>query len=203
MGRGAKKLLLFMVILLTASVLFLELRLKPVAASVASVQAKAFATDAINESVGEILEEMNITGDDLETVTALADGSLSSINTNTVLTNKLKNLITLRSQEAISNIRSKRVDVPLGTILGGELLNGTGPCIPVYISMTGNVSSDFECSFESGGINQTVHKLSVNITAEINIIMPMNSCSEIVTTTVLVGETVIIGNTPGGMILKE
>ena len=203
MGRGAKKLLLFMVILLTASVLFLELRLKPVAASVASVQAKAFATDAINESVGEILEEMNITGDDLETVTALADGSLSSINTNTVLINKLKNLITLRSQEAISNIRSKRVDVPLGTILGGELLNGTGPCIPVYISMTGNVSSDFEGSFESGGINQTVHKLSVNITAEINIIMPMNSCSEIVTTTVLVGETVIIGNTPGGMILKE
>lgn len=132
-------------------------------------------------------------------MTVSADGAITSISTNTVITNRLKNLITVRTQEALSNIRSKRVDVPVGTIIGGELFNGVGPCLPVYISMSGTVSSDFEEEFESGGINQTVHKLSVRISAEINIIMPMTSCTENVETTVMVGETVIVGDTPNGI----
>lgn len=180
-------------------IIFLEVRLKPVVRAVASIQAQSFATLTINETVTDILDEMQISDEELETVTVSADGAITSISTNTVITNRLKNLITVRTQEALSNIRSKRVDVPVGTIIGGELFNGVGPCLPVYISMSGTVSSDFEEEFESGGINQTVHKLSVRISAEINIIMPMTSCTENVETTVMVGETVIVGDTPNGI----
>ena len=188
----------FFLLMGMAAVIFLilEFRLKPVIAQVGSVQARVMAVETINSAVCDILEEMNIDGESLETVSTSADGSLNAINTNTVMTNKLKNMITLRCQEALSSIRSRRLEIPLGTISGFDLLNGTGPSVPVYLSMTGTVSSDFAGEFESAGINQTVHKLTVNITAEINVIMPMNSFSETVTTSVLVGETVIIGNTP-------
>ncbi len=188
------------VILLT--VIFLEIRLKPVIRSVASIQAKSFAVLTINETVTDILEEMNLSGEELETVTTSSDGTVASISTNTATANKLKNLITVRTQNALSNIQSKRIDVPLGTIIGGELFNGIGPAIPVYISMSGTINSDFEEKFESGGINQTVHKLSVKISAEINIIMPMNSCTERAETAMLVGETVIVGKTPDGILLN-
>ncbi len=199
----AAKVIFIMLIVLIITVIFLEIRLKPVIRSVASIQAQSFATLTINETVTDILDEMNISGEELETVTASSDGTIASISTNTVVTNRLKNLITTRTQEALSNIQSKRIDVPIGTILGGELFNGVGPAIPVYISMSGTVNSDFEEEFESGGINQTVHKLSVKISAEINIIMPMTSCTERVETTVLVGETVIVGETPDGLLMHE
>lgn len=202
-GNKAAKIIFIILIIMVVTVIFLEIRLKPVIRAVASVQAQSFATLTINETVTDILDEMNIDGEELESVTVSTDGTITSISTNTVVTNRLKNLITTRTQEALSNIQSKRIDVPIGTIIGGELFNGVGPEIPVYISMSGTVNSDFEEEFESGGINQTVHKLSVKISAEINIIMPMNSCTERVETTVLVGETVIVGETPNGLLMHE
>ena len=74
-----------------------------------------------------------------------------------------------------------------------------GPAIPVYISLSGNVDSDFEEEFESGGINQTVHKLSLRINVQLSVLTPSGTLSENVTTSVLIGETVIIGFTPQGM----
>ncbi len=205
-GRRMRKklriIIIFIIIIIIGAMLFLEMRMKPVIRSVAALQAKSYATEVINETVANILEELELTPESLEIVTSAEDGTLTSISTNTVMTNKLKNLITVRTQDELSNIRNRRADVPLGTIIGGELFNGLGPAIPVHISISGNISSDFEEEFESGGINQTVHKLSVRIIADLTIIMPMNTSTERVETTVLIGETVIIGNSPGGMIWK-
>lgn len=201
--RVMGRFIFVLILLVIGIIIFLEVRLKPVIRSVSSIQAKTFATLCINETAVKVLEEMQLSPEDLETITQSSDGTLSSISTNTVTVNKLKNQMTIRTQEALSDIRSKRVDIPLGTLLCGELFNGIGPGIPVHISMSGTVSTDFEEAFESGGINQTVHKLSVRIAAEITIIMPMTSCHENVETTVLVGETVIVGSTPGGMMIHH
>lgn len=180
----------------------MEWRIKPIACSIAAVQAKSCANTIICETVISVLEETGITGEQLETVTSSEDGRLTSINSDTVTANKLKNLITLRTQEALENMNSKTADIPLGTIIGGELLRGTGPSFPVRIALSGSVESDFDSSFESGGINQTVHRLSVTVSADINIIMPFVSQTEKVTTSVLIGETVIIGETPEGMLVR-
>ena len=195
-----RKIIAVLLAVIIVSVIFLEVKLKPVIAAASLVQAKSFAVTAINETTVNILDEMNITNEELENVTVSEDGTVRAISSNTVTTNKLKNKITLKAQEALSNIQNERIDIPIGTVIGGELLTGKGPCIPVYISISGTVSSDFEESFESGGINQTVHKLSVRISADINIITAMTSASETVTTSVLIGETVIIGDTHDGMI---
>ena len=61
----------------------------------------------------------------------------------------------------------------------------------------------FEESFESGGINQTVHKLSLRINVQLSVLTPSGSIDENATTSVLIGETVIIGNTPQGIISTD
>ena len=133
----------------------------------------------------------------------MQNGRITAVCSDTIVTNKLKNDITLRIQENISGIRSRRTDIPLGTITGYELFNGLGPSIPLFISLSGNVRSDFESTFESGGLNQTVHKLSVKISAEITVLMPLGSYSTNVDTSVLIGETVIVGETPSGMVINN
>ena len=81
-------------------------------------------------------------------------------------------------------------------IIGGEIIGPAGPDIPVFITLSGTADSDFEESFESAGINQTVHKLSLRITADIRILTPSGTVSESVSTSVLIAETVIIGSVP-------
>ncbi|MBQ1660736.1 MAG: sporulation protein YunB [Clostridia bacterium] len=188
---------------ISAIFIFLEYRLKPVAESISEMQAKALATEIINQSVADIIDENNITCEQLETLSFSPDNRITAVSSDTIVTNKLKNAVTLRIQDNISGIRNRRVDIPLGTIIGGELFNGQGPSIPLFISLSGNVESDFESTFESGGINQTVHKLSVNIKAEITVLMPLGSYSTNVDTSVLVGETVIVGDVPSGMIWRN
>lgn len=199
----AKKFIFLLTALIISAIMFLELRICPIVRQTAGIQSKALAVLAINQTVNDIIEEMNITCEELETVSADENGRVTSISTNTVNTNKLKNIITVRVQEQIGNIKNREIDIPLGTIIGGEIFSGQGVEIPVYISMTGNVESDFESEFESGGINQTVHKLSVRISADITVIIPFSTVNETVCTTVLIGETLIVGTTPSGMIVRD
>lgn len=202
-SRKSKKRVFVLILVFVVVFVFFEMRLRPVVRGAASIQAQSLATTLINQTVPDVLEEMNITSADLETITHSDNGIISSINVNTVTVNKLKNIISLRVQENISQIQNRRIYIALGTILGSELFNGCGPSIPLNISLSGNVKSDFESTFESGGVNQTVHKLSVKISADINIIMPVGTFSTAVETSVLVGETVIVGSVPTGMLLSR
>ena len=200
-GRKHKRLIIILSVL-AAVIVFFEVRLKPITEAVAEIQAQALATEIINRSVLEILDESGIGSDDLETVSYSPDGRVAAVSADTVMTNRLKNAVTLRIQENISGITNHRVNIPLGTIIGGEIISGTGPSVPLFISLTGNVSSDFDSSFEQGGLNQTVHRLSLKVSAEINILMPLSSVSTTVETSVLIGETVIVGNVPSGALLR-
>ena len=202
-SRKSKKRIFVLILVFVLLFVFFEIRLRPVVRGAACIQAQSLATTLINQTVPDVLEEMNVTTADLETITQNTDGIISAINVNTVTVNKLKNIISLRVQEDISQIQNRRIYIALGTILGSELFNGCGPSVPLNISLSGNVKSDFESTFESGGVNQTVHKLSVKISADINIIMPMGTFSTNVETSVLVGETVIVGSVPTGMLLSR
>ena len=197
------KALIITISIITSFIFILEVRLKPIVESVSEIQAKSLVTQIINSSVEEILLETGITCEDLESVSCSEDKKVTAISSDVIMTNKLKNAVLLRIQENISNICSRRVDVPLGTIIGGELLNGQGPCVPVYVSLSGNVTGDFDSTFESGGLNQTVHKLSMNISVDVNILMPVGSSSANVTGSVLIGETVIVGEVPSGMFFSD
>ena len=56
--------------------------------------------------------------------------------------------------------------------------------------------ADIESSFKSGGINQTVHSVSMRVKTTVNIILPCGLTSVSLETAVPVTETVIVGNVP-------
>lgn len=198
MQKKHKKLLIFMVLITVLVILFVEIRLRPVTRSVAERQSCVIATEAIDNAVIDVLDEMNLQCDDLENIIQDEDGTISAVHTNTLTVNKLKSKINQAIQNTIGHLENCYIEIPIGTILGLELLGGRGPRIPLYLSNAGSIKADFESTFESGGINQTLHKLNIVITAEITVILPMSSFTSTVTTTVLVGETLIVGTVPSG-----
>ena len=50
-----------------------------------------------------------------------------------------------------------------------------GPDISVKMTQIGNISSSYESIFESAGINQTRHKIYLNVNMKMKVIVPFKS----------------------------
>lgn len=194
--RSFRRRLIFALAVLLVFTAVLELRVRPALSSIAVVQGKKLCTELINEAVSEAMEELELSYEKLSETTRAEDGSVLEITANMQNINKLKTEVSLRISEKLEDIKSRRIDVPLGTLMGLDLFYLKGPDVPLYISMSGSIETDFVSEFESGGINQTVHKLSLMITADMTVLLPPASENTSIATSVLVAETVIVGEVP-------
>jgi sporulation protein YunB len=77
-----------------------------------------------------------------------------------------------------------------------KLLAGIGPKIRITISSIGNVKTDLKSEFSSKGINQTLHRVYLQVDCEVNILTPFNNISKRITNQILIAENVIVGNIP-------
>lgn len=76
------------------------------------------------------------------------------------------------------------------------MLAGRGPGIPIKISTIGNVITDLRSEFTAQGINQTLHRVYLQVECEVSILTPYKSISEKITNQVLIAENVIVGKIP-------
>lgn len=83
-----------------------------------------------------------------------------------------------------------------GSFTGFKLLSGKGPGIKITISCAGDVQTDLISEFTEQGINQTLHRVYLQVKCNVNILTPFDNISEEITNQVLLMENVIIGNTP-------
>ena len=83
-----------------------------------------------------------------------------------------------------------------GSFTGMKLLAGIGPKIKITISSIGNVKTDLKSEFSSKGINQTLHRVYLQVDCEVNILTPFNNISKRITNQILIAENVIVGNIP-------
>ena len=60
----------------------------------------------------------------------------------------------------------------------------------------GTVNTDYKTEFVSSGINQTRHRIYIEIKSEMSVVAPFTKESVQVVTNVNVAETVLIGNVP-------
>lgn len=190
----APRFLVFLFGVLAAGI-FLEAQLVPAVESLTVNAARQAAVSAVNQSVIEKLNEDNITYEDLISLQRDANGKVQTITTNMAKTNQIKAEITQAVQK---NLQQEKIQtgVPLGTLLGSRLLHGRGPDIPLVVTLKGNVESDFKTGFESAGINQTRHQIYLELHTEIYSFIPGLHTATDITTSVLVAETVIVGEVP-------
>lgn len=76
------------------------------------------------------------------------------------------------------------------------MLAGRGPGIKITISSIGDVETELRSEFSSQGINQTLHRVYLQVKCEVNILTPFDNISREITNQVLLMENVIVGNIP-------
>ena len=60
----------------------------------------------------------------------------------------------------------------------------------------GTVETDLKSEFKEAGINQTLHRIYLEVKCNVNILTPYNTIKETIVNQVLLVEGVIIGNIP-------
>ncbi len=191
--RGRAILFIFVFLLL---ILLFDKQLRPVIQSITANEAKVRSISTINTAVMDELGKDSVTYSDLITVERGSDDNVLSITTNVVKMNELKTKIIDSVMKDLQMDTHSTVGVPVGTLIGGEILHGWGPSVPLRVTLSGNVSADFESSFESAGINQTKHQIYLDVHTSVYSFLPGFDTTTDVNTNVLVAETVIVGAVP-------
>ena len=83
-----------------------------------------------------------------------------------------------------------------GSFTGFRLLSGRGPGIKITISSIGNVKTDLKSEFSAKGINQTLHRVYLDVNCEVSILTPFDNISKKITNQILIAEHVIVGQIP-------
>lgn len=172
-----------------------ESNLKPTILAVAKAYAEQIAVraiqDAINEKVAKSVEYK-----DLIFIRTDNRGRVVLMQANTIKINSLAADTTLEIQKSLAKLEGKVIPIPVGQVLKSQLLAAYGPKIHVTLVPMGTVKVKVIDDFQQAGINQTRHRLFLNVTGKVKIIIPLVSDNVEVATQVPIAETIIVGEVP-------
>lgn len=203
MFRVRKGRRMFAVLMLVCGIIFivlsvlLSVTLTPTVVELALAAATDEITLAVNETVSEVMGDGSLDYSNLVTLERDGQGNITALVSNVATVNMLQARITNAVVEKFANSDITHVTIPLGNLIGGPVFSGRGPRIGVDILSITNVSTSFRNEFTSAGINQTRHRIIMDVLVTLEVMLGGNTGTDSVLTEINVAETVIVGNVPG------
>ncbi len=191
--------ILVVVIILVLIVLIpfgiVESNLKPTILAVAKAHAEQIAVQAIQNAINEKVAK-SVEYKDLIFIRTDNRGRVVLMQANTIKINSLAAETTLDIQKSLAKLEGKVIPIPIGQVLKSQLLAAYGPKIRVTLVPIGTVKVKVIDDFQQAGINQTRHRLFLNVTGKVKIIIPLVSEYVEVSSQVPIAETIIVGEVP-------
>lgn len=156
--------------------------------------AKSVATQISNEQATIVMSRYNY--DDLCNVSKDANGNISMISSNVITINEIISDVAIKIQEELNKKENSSFKIKLGSLTGTRILSGRGPDINIKLQVIGNLDTDLRSEFEEAGINQTLHRMYLQVECNVIILTPFKTTEERIVNQVLLAEAVIIGTTP-------
>ena len=182
-------------IIIAAVIVLSSLFLDEISTQIAVSDACDIVTAAVNDAVSKVIREGNYDSDYFISYEKDSDGKIKAISSNMANINLLSTEILNSVIESTDN-GVLHVSVPAGNLSGINLLLGKGPDITVDVIMLTSSKVDFRNEIESTGINQTKYQLYLEITMDIDVLIPWGTESATTVTEVLISDTVIVGDVP-------
>lgn len=183
-------------LLVFGSFFLLDYKVRPVVSTMSRYQAQLICTRAINEAVKGTLESEAYQAAELVSLHQDSTGQVTSLSTDAGTLSRIKADITLSAVETLRIHGAGDLSVPMGTLMNSQLLMGRGPAIPFKVVPTAAAEVDIKSEFLPAGINQTVHRLSLQISVAADAILPGSKTPVETATTFILAETVLLGDVP-------
>lgn len=167
----------------------------PVFVNTCDAEVRAIAINAVNNSASTVITE-DLTYEDLFEIQKNTQGEITLIHAKSPKINRLARELALLTQHNLESVEENEIGVALGTLTGITMFIGLGPQIKIKIVPIGVANCDFVSEFVSAGINQTLHKIYIDIVVTIMVALPIADITVDTKSEILICENLIIGKVP-------
>ena len=180
------------------AILFFSMRsrYRDVISDLAKTQVMNSTSDLTNDAIAKQIAEGNILYDRIVYFEKDLNGRITALKTNMSEVNRLKTDILNIINDEILALDTSDIGIPLGSLFLPELLSGKGPAIPVHILSIRNSDATFVSHFSQAGINQTLHRLNMEVSIDVAVLVLGETTSFTMSSQVVVAETIIVGDVP-------
>ena len=134
--------------------------------------------------------------DDILNIIKDENGNIKMVGTNIFTVNKIISDIPVYMQEEFEREENSTFKIPIGSFFGSKLFSGRGPKVNIKMQIVGDLDTDLRSEFTSAGINQTLHRIYLEIKCNVVILTPFETIEQKISNQVLLAEGVIVGEIP-------
>lgn len=171
-------------------------KMRPVILRYAESTAETLLLDASNKAILDILNEQNVSYNDIVSISREESGRVTSLETDIVKINSLKSLVSNRLSEIIAGKEYYDLYIPLGTFFSSVYTSGYGPKIHFKMQLTATARVNFSHEFKSAGINQVLHIVMVDMDISGSLVITGYNGVISVKNQAMAAQTIIVGTTP-------
>lgn len=195
---GINKPFVFFIILVVVIIgicsLCFNKRIEPTLKALCQSNAKSIATICTNKAVYENIKDIKY--DDLIKIEKDDNNKITALSANVMQMNLISTNVTTKIDEELTKNYVSEIVLPIGSMLGINILGGYGPKIDVKTVPTGSVDVEFKSEFISTGINQTKHSIILEVSTSVMVLAPFYTNAETFVNSIVVAETIIVGDIP-------
>ncbi len=157
-------------------------------------KAQSVATIITNQESTKIINKYKY--EDLVTVERDNNNNIAMVKSNIVPINLLISDVAENVQTKLNENGEDYIEMKMGGLTANKFLSGAGINIPIKIYLVGNVQTDLRSEFTHAGINQTVHRIYLQVNCNVSVMTPYNNINEEISNQVLIAESIIVGDIP-------
>ena len=196
---GRQRVLIWLTVIFTlllALTVAVVLHMKPVVVDLATARTSNAVNRIVVAAVNDAVDSGRIDYEQLVDFDKDADGHVTALRSNMAAFNRLQASIADDILQRMAEVSSTDLAIPIGTLTGSPLLAGRGPCLRVRMQSVGTATARFDNQFSSAGINQTRHRILLDVDVHVSILLPGLTTYTKVSNEISVAETVIVGGVP-------
>lgn len=195
-GIRRKYCILTVIIVLVLILFAVTVQAQPMADAFSQDAASNAAVMCINDTINEYLQNNSFVYGDLSRIQTDENGHITAISIQTELLNMIKTGVASAIAQQFAQMQIISLKLPIGTLLGNGFFAGKGIELPYYVTYTATAKAELKNMFITRGINQTQHRIILDIEAEVKTFSLGKTHTIPVKTQVTVAETVIVGTIP-------
>jgi sporulation protein YunB len=193
--RKQRAIAIIFIILFIASIIFIDYRIKASLLELARTQAEMRAVDIVSRAVyDQVVQQTQYK--DIVYIHKDEQGRIVMLQANTVVLNQLMARTTKAILQEFKIKDADYIRIPLGQITGITFLASLGPRFNVKVIPANQVFVTVDDKFEQAGINQTRHRIYMQVKTRIKIAVPFMKKELNVVSTIPMVETIIVGDVP-------
>lgn len=191
-----------LLIVVIAFLIYVNLIVNPIILQISKAEINSLSQKALGGAIYEIVSGNDVYSN-LFKLEKDVEGNVTFISTDAMQISLLSRTLSRLAQSNLDAIGTRGIQIPIGTFSGFPALSGRGPAINVTVNPIGAISSKFESKFSSAGVNQTLHRIYINISAIVNVVLPTTNQQIEVGSQVLVCENLIVGKVPQAFLFSD